>query len=59
MAKFVSNESVRLMAAVQQLFGDGQLSGLERLLVFVVMKIHDHVGGDQTRQTCIYSDLID
>jgi len=43
MAKFVSNESVRLMAAVQQLFGDGQLSGLYRLLAFIVMKIRDNV----------------
>ena len=59
MAKFVSNEPVRLMATVQQLFGDGQLSGLYRLLVFVVMKIHDNVDGEKTRQICIYSDLID
>ncbi|WP_461196344.1 hypothetical protein [Bifidobacterium sp. JNUCC 75] len=59
MAKFVSTESVRLMAAVQQLFGDGQLSGLYRLLVFVVMKIHDNIDGEKTKQICIYSDLID
>lgn len=59
MAKFVSTESVRLMAAVQQLFGDGQLSGLYRLLVFVVMKIHDSIDGEKTKQICIYSDLID
>ena len=59
MAKFVSYESVRLMAAVQQLFGDGQLGGLYRRLVFVVMKIRDNVDGEKTRQICIYSDLID